>query len=127
MKFKELRQRLDELTVKLGDPIGGYNPPKEAERAMMVGDEDRAMDIMRQDIAAKEKRQDIQRRYGSGGRDVSRKLLRTSAETTKMRLPDFGTDEATELAKEMTPGQNNALGNYWTMRDDMSNQRSESK
>ena len=73
MKFKELRQRLDELTVKLGDPV---IDPKEAEALMQ------------------------KQRAVSPDAFFLKRLA--GVET---RLPDFGTDEATEKAKEMTPGQ----------------------
>ena len=109
MKFKELRQRLDELTVKLGDPIGGYNPPKRQNALMMVGDEERAMDIMRQDTAGVETRLPD---FGSGGRNVKRKLLQILPGNHIYAGIRALTDEARHCSKSNLVVH--ALGNYWT-------------
>jgi len=73
MKFKELRQRLDELTVTLGAPV--IDPKKVDDYEQM-------------------------QRAQSPDAFFLKRLA--GVET---RLPDFGTDEAAEKAREMTPGQ----------------------
>ena len=73
MKFKELRQRLDELTVTLGAPV---IDPKEAEAVMQ---KQRAM-------------------------SPDAFFLKRLA-GIEIKQPDLGTDEASQKAREMTPGQ----------------------